>query len=467
MDDIKSLGDIWKNVLSLCKNEVSDVVFNTWFAPLEFYKLDEDTAVFVIDAEFRKNIIMKKYSDMIKKCFEEVIGFEVEIDIIVNEAFNEKHEERKTTDSSSESKSDAKSNDTASSDENEDNNVNNRKKSISSYTFDNYVVGKSNLFAYNLAKGVAQNPGSSHNPFLIYGNSGLGKTHLLFAIYNEIKKNNPGSTVIYTTAESFLNEFIECVSKNNTRILHNKYRNADALLIDDIQIIQKGEGIQEEFFHTFNALDNGGKQIVLTSDVPPKAMSILDDRLKTRLSNGVMADIQPPDIDTRKAIIKRKSDSLGIVISDAAIDYIASNIKSNIRQLEGTVNKIEAIKKVYGVMPTFEQIKDIVKDISYDSVPVSVLVDKIFSAVSETYGVTVEDIKSSGRANNITRARNVCMYIMQRLIPNMTLKEIGTYFNKTHATVINSLNNIKAEIEKDSITKNTVEGIIREVKEKY
>ncbi len=467
MDDVKSLSDIWKKVLSLCKNEVSDVVYNMWIAPLEFYKLEEDTAVFIIDAEFKKNIIIKKYSDMIKKCFEEVIGFEVEIDVVVNEAFNEKHEEKNKIPSSSAQAASSNEGAEDSSAENEENNNNNKKKSISSYTFDNYVVGKSNLFAYNVAKGVAQNPGSNQNPFLIYGNSGLGKTHLLFAIYNEIKRNNPNSVVIYTTAESFLNELIECVSKKNTRVFHNKYRNVDALLMDDIQIIQNGEMVQEEFFHTFNALDNGGKQIVLTADVPPKEMSILSDRLRTRLSNGVLADIQPPDIETRKAIIKRKSDSLGIVLSDAAMEYIASNIKTNIRQLEGTVNKIEALKKVYGVMPTFEQIQEIVKDISYDSVPVAVLVDKIFKAVSDTYGVSVEDIKSSGRAKNITHARNVCMHVMKKLIPNMTLKEIGAYFKKDHATVINSLKNIEALIETDSIVKNTVNGIIREVKEKY
>lgn len=467
MDNIKSLSDIWKSVLAICKNEVSDVVFKTWIAPLEFYKLDEDTAVFIIDAEFKKNIILKKFSGMLKKCFEEVIGFEVEIDIVVNEAFNEKHGEENEVSQASSQKSEEANNSGEQDEDNTENNKSGKKKSISSYTFDNYVVGKSNLFAYNVAKGVAENPGSNHNPFLIYGNSGLGKTHLLFAIYNELKRKNPNSVVIYTTAESFLNELVDCVSKKNTAFFHNKYRNVDALLMDDIQIIQNGEMIQEEFFHTFNALDNAGKQLVLTADVQPKEMSVLDDRLRTRLLNGVIADIQPPDIETRKAIIKRKSDSLGIVLSDAATEYIASNIKTNIRQLEGTVNKIEALKKVYGVMPSLEQIQGIVKDISYDSVPVSILVDKILKAVSDTYGVSVEDIKSSSRQKNIAYARNVSMFVMKKLAPNMTLNEIGAYFNKNHATVINSLNNVTAAIDSDSIAKNTVNGIIRDVKEKY
>ena len=306
----------------------------------------------------------------------------------------------------------------------------------------------------------------SYNPLLIYGNSGLGKTHLLFAIYNELKRRNPNDVIIYTTGESFLNELVDCVSKKNTIVFHNKYRNVDALLMDDIQVIQKGEMVQEEFFHTFNALDNAGKQIILTSDLPPKEMSILDERIRTRFEMGVLADIQPPDIETRKAIIKRKSQSLGITLNESVTEYIATKIKNNIRQLEGTVKKIEALKRVYGVMPTFEQIQDIVKDITSDSQPVSVIVEKIFSTVSETYGVSLEDIKSSGRAQNISQARNVCMYVMKKVIPNITLKEIGVHFKKDHSTVLHSVKRVETSIESDQIFKNTVNNIIREVKEK-
>ncbi len=451
-----SLNDIWKKVLALCKNEVSDVMYNMWLVPLEFYKLEDDTAVFTVNADFRKTIIITKFAPLLKKCFAEVIGFEVEIDVMVDQAYDEKPDEDKKTGESKALSSD---------DEKKEEETAYAKKSSASFTFDNFVVGKSNLFAYNVAKGVAENPGGQYNPLLIYGNSGLGKTHLLFAIYNELKRKNPNDIIIYTTGESFLNELVDCVSKKNTRVFHNKYRNVDALLMDDIQVIQKGEMVQEEFFHTFNALDNAGKLIVLTSDLPPKEMSILNDRLRTRFEMGVLADVQPPDIETRKAIIIRKCSSLGISLSDSVIEHIASKIKNNIRQLEGTVKKIEALKRVYGIMPTFEQIQNIVKDVSSDSLPVSVLVEKIFSTVTETYGVSAEDMKSSSRSQNISLARNVCMYIMKKTIPNITLKEIGANFGKDHATVLHSVKRVEEAMETDQIFKNTVNNILREVKE--
>lgn len=453
-----TLNDIWKEVLALCKPEVSDVMYNMWLSPLEFYKLDNDTAVFIVNADFKKTIILSKFAPLLKKCFEQVIGFEVEIDVVVNQAYGENKADEKTPVNSEEPESE--------NDEDEDEEGENGKKSFSSFTFDNFVVGKSNLFAYNVAKGVAENPGGQYNPLLIYGNSGLGKTHLLFAIYNEMKRKRPNDIIVYTTGESFLNELIECVTKKNTGVFHNKYRNVDALLMDDIQVIQKGEMIQEEFFHTFNALNNAGKQIILTSDVPPKNMSILEERIRTRFEMGVIADIQPPDIETRKAIIMRKCKSLGLNLSESTIEYIASKVKNNIRQLEGTVKKICALKKVYGVMPNFEQIQDIIKDITTDSLPVSVIVEKILETVSETYGVSLDDMKSSARAQNISQARNVAMYVMKKVIANITLKEIGVYFNKDHATVIHSVKRIEDTIEKDQLFKNTVNNIIREVREK-
>lgn len=448
-----TLNDIWKEVLALCKQEVSDVMYNMWLSPLEFYKLENDTAVFIVNADFRKTIILSKFADMIKKNFKEIIGFEVEIDVIVDQAFGEKNTEAPQL-KKEEIKDDA-----------EDETSENAKKSSTSFTFDNFVVGKSNLFAYTVAKGVAESPGNQYNPLLIYGNSGLGKTHLLFAIYNELKRKNPNDIIVYTTGESFLNELIECVGKKNTYVFHNKYRNVDALLVDDIQVIQKGDMTQEEFFHTFNALEQSGKQIILTSDVPPKEMAILDERLRTRFEMGVIADIKPPDMETRKAIIKRKSKSLGITLSESTIDFIANKIKNNIRQLEGTVKKIEALKKVYGVMPTFEQVQDIVKDVTSDSLPVSVVINNIFSTVSNTYGVSIDEIKSTNRSSNISQARNICMYVI-KTVTGITLKEIGAFFGKDHSTVLHSIKRVETAIESDQTFKNTINNIIREVKEK-
>lgn len=451
-----TLNDIWKEVLALCKQEVSDVMYNMWLAPLEFYKLENDTAVFIVNADFRKTIVSTKFAPMLKRNFKEIIGFDVDIDVIVEGAYSENKTGEENT-----GEPEAKAEDEE--DTQEERPVGMRK-SAASFTFDNFVVGKSNLFAYNVAKGVAENPGVQYNPLLIYGNSGLGKTHLLYAIYNEIKRRNPNDIIVYTTGESFLNEIVESVGKKNTYVFHNKYRNVDALLVDDIQVIQKGEMVQEEFFHTFNALDQAGKQIILTSDVPPKEMAILDDRLRTRFEMGVLADIQPPDIETRKAIIKRKSQSLGITLSENVTDYIATKIKNNIRQLEGTVKKIEALKRVYGVMPSMEQVQNIVKDVVSDSLPVSVVVTNIFNAVSETYGVSTEEIKSANRSANISQARNICMYII-KTVTGITLKEVGAYFGKDHSTVLHSVKRIEAAMETDRDLKNTVNNIVRECKQ--
>lgn len=451
-----TLNDIWKEVLALCKQEVSDVMYNMWLAPLEFYKLENDTAVFIVNADFRKTIVSTKFAPMLKRNFKEIIGFDVDIDVIVEGAYSENKTGEENT-----GEPEAKAEDEE--DTQEEKPVGMRK-SAASFTFDNFVVGKSNLFAYNVAKGVAENPGVQYNPLLIYGNSGLGKTHLLYAIYNEIKRRNPNDIIVYTTGESFLNEIVESVGKKNTYVFHNKYRNVDALLVDDIQVIQKGEMVQEEFFHTFNALDQAGKQIILTSDVPPKEMAILDDRLRTRFEMGVLADIQPPDIETRKAIIKRKSQSLGITLSENVTDYIATKIKNNIRQLEGTVKKIEALRRVYGVMPSMEQVQNIVKDVVSDSLPVSVVVTNIFNAVSETYGVSAEEIKSANRSANISQARNICMYII-KTVTGITLKEVGAYFGKDHSTVLHSVKRIEAAMETDRDLKNTVNNIVRECKQ--
>ena len=232
----------------------------------------------------------------------------------------------------------------------------------------------------------------------------------MLAVYNKLKAQNPDAILIYTTGENFMNELVKDIYNKNMDHFHNKYRNADALLMDDIQIIQRGESVQEEFFHTFNVLQQAGKQIVITSDIPPKEMAGLDERLRTRFEQGVIADIQPPDIDTRKAIIKRKCEQLGIRLSDSVTEYIAQKIKNNIRQLEGTVKKIDAMNKAYGTPVTIEQVQNIIKDITTDNQPISVITDKIMERIAQTYNVTLADIKSDKRQAKITLTRQISMY---------------------------------------------------------
>lgn len=440
-----TFNDIWKEVLSICKNQVSDVMYNMWLSPLEFVKFENDTVVFIIGAEFKKSIILDKFSQMIKDAFEQILGFPVEIDILVDKTLgdlksggeNEKEEER----------------------------LQENNSPFAAFTFDNFIVGKSNSFAYNMAMGVAEEPGTKYNPLLTYGKSGLGKTHLMFAIYNKMKTENPDAIIIYTTGESFFNELIECITKKNTIVFHNKYRNADALLIDDIQYIQKGDAVQEEFFHTFNILQQAGKQIVLTSDVPPKEMLGIHERLRTRFESGVLADIQPPDIDMRKAIIKRKCQELDITLSENITDFIAQKIKNNVRQLEGTVKKIAAMTRIYGEAPSIEQVQDIIKDITNENQPISVTIEKIIDSVSNSFGVTSSDIKSDKRQAEITQARQAAMYIIKELT-DLTLKDIGGYFGKNHATVLHSVKQCKEKMDESPNYKSTVYNIIRDYQDK-
>ena len=448
-----SLGEIWKNVLALCKAEVSDVMYTMWLEPLQFYKLDGETAVFTVNADFKKNIILSKFSDLLKRSFESVIGFTVEIDVIVNQAADGEKEAPKPV-----------KEEKAQEAEKEPEKTGPVRKNASSFTFDSFVVGQSNMFAYEIAKKVAADPGL-HNPFLIYGNSGLGKTHLLYAIYNELKRQDPGAIIIYETAEKFLSEFMNSLNEKNTQPFKNKYRNVDALLIDDIQMMRSGQSTQEEFFHTFNALHQAGKQIVLTSDVPPKELMGFDDRLKTRFEMGLIADIRTPDIETRKNIVKNKSKELGITLSDAAVDHIVAKIKNNIRQIEGTLNKIEAYTKLYKRDLTYDEIKNIVLDVIHDNFTFDSVAEKTISVVSEVYGISPDDIRSKSRTQTVSTARNVCMYVI-KTITNSTLNKTGEHFGKNHATVINSINNVEFEMKSNQTFRNLVNDIIRQVKEK-
>jgi len=414
-----TMGDVWKEVLSICKTKVSDVMYNLWIEPLELVKFEDNTFIFLIATEFKKSIIMDKFSGVIKESFEEVMGFPVEIDILVSG-------NKPPVNTDKTEKNDTKTPSTV-----------NRQ-----FTFENFIVGKSNSFAYSVALGVASHPGDLHNPFLIYGRSGLGKTHLLLAVENQLRQNFPDMVIIYTTGENLMTDLIRGVKIKNTDPFRNKYRNADALLVDDIQFIQKSDSFQEEFFHTFDTLYRAGKQIVLTSDRPPKDMQILDDRLRSRFEQGVLADVQSPDFDTRKAIIIKKSEQLQLSLSDESIDYIAQNVRNNIRQLEGTVNKISAYVLAYGGNITEEQLKEIVKDVTTDSKPLSARIDKIIEYIAKSFGVTTADIKSDKRQSDINMARQMSMYVIKEAT-SLTLQDIGKIFGKNHSTVIHSINAAK------------------------
>ncbi|MBQ7005987.1 MAG: chromosomal replication initiator protein DnaA [Clostridia bacterium] len=434
---MESFEEIWQLVKQELKKQVTEVAYNVWLSPLEFVKFENNT-VFLSISEFKKNIIADKFMQPINNAFENILGFSVQVVFVIPGDVKTKTEN--TDDEVSQSFE-------------------------HDYTFDNFITGPSNRFAHAAALNVANNPGLTYNPLFIYGHSGLGKTHLLLAIMNEIKQKNPKAEIIYTSGELFTNEFIYYIGNHNTYAFHEKYRKCDVLLVDDIQFIAKTETTQEEFFHTFNALKNNGSQIVLTSDRPPREMMTLEERLRTRFEMGLIADIQPPTLETRMAIVKKKSDDLNIILSDDVIKFIAENIKKNIRQLEGIVKKISAYRDVEGASPSIAVAKRAISDIINDSQPLPVTVENIINEVARTFDVSATDIRSSKKNANISLARQVAIYIVDR-ITGLSLKAIGNEFgNKHHSTIIYSLKECKAKIEKDVALKATIDDIIKNINE--
>ncbi len=431
-----SFEEIWEIVLEELQKKVTEVAYKIWVSPVEF-KGYKDGKIYLSTVSHKKDVLVDKFSGIISSTIEDVFGFPVDVVYETREAFPAKKGEE----------------------------ANAGTVTDYNYTFRNFIIGPSNKFAHAAALNVANSPGMVYNPLFIYGHSGLGKTHLLLAIQNEIKNRRPDANIIYTSGEHFTNELVYYIGNHNTHAFHDKYRSCDVLLVDDIQFIARGETVQEEFFHTFNALNSNGSQIVLTSDRPPKEMMTLEERLRTRFEMGLIADIQPPTIETRMAIVKRKSDELGIDLPDDVIQFIAENIKKNIRQLEGTVKKMKAYLDVEGLKPSVSVAKSAIKDIINDNKPLTVTIDNIINEVARTFDVTPADIRSDKRNANISQARQVAIYVVEQTT-GLPLKTIGNEFgNKHHSTIIYALREIKNKLEKDAVLKATVDDIIKNVNE--
>lgn len=438
---MESLNDMWQAVCDYAvKNlDVNEGALSLWFKPIMLKAFDGQNVLLSVNNSFLFPIIEKKYSDLIREAFIGVIGFDVDVEFILEEKRDEEFKEvNDKTDSSVRLEGD---------------------------NFDNFVVGKSNNVAYASAKNVAENPGKAFNPLFIYGKSGLGKTHLLKAIENEMKIRNPEANIIYTTSENFTNDLVFHIRNKNTYDFREKYRSADALLIDDIQFIAGKESVEEEFFHTFNALHEYGKQIVLTSDRPPNELHILQERLKQRFEWGLMTDIQPPDYETRMAIILNKAEIDGVELSNDIVEFLASELKNNVRQLESAIKKIKAMSTLYNKKPTLEFTKDAIKELKNNNQPISVINQRIIEYVSNTYGVTEDDIMSEKRDKKIKDARQIAIYVM-REITGMTLNEIGIYFGgKTHSTIRHSIEIVTKKMEGEFEYKKTIEDIIKNIQD--
>ncbi|NCC87461.1 MAG: chromosomal replication initiator protein DnaA [Clostridia bacterium] len=437
---MESYLELWQVVCEYCKAHVTETVYNLWLAPLELVSFEENRVVLSV-SEFKRNIIKNKFLSLLDEAFENTLGFKIDINIITPESSNlEIKQEKKKQVNESFNKYD--------------------------FTFNTFIVGSSNKFAHAAAQAVAATPGQTYNPLFIYGNSGLGKTHLLNAICYEIKSNNPDSKIIYTSGEDFTNELVSSIQNRTMADFHNKYRTVDALLVDDVQFIGGKVQTEEEFFHTFNTLAQAKKQIVLTSDRPPKEIQTLEDRIRTRFEAGLLADIQPPDIETRMAIIRRKADLLNLNLPDDVVQYLAEKIKNNIRQLEGAVKKLNAYYTIDGHAPSIILAQKAIKDITNDSQPISVTIDKILGEVSRTYGTSIDNIKSEKRNANISKSRQAAMYII-REVTGLSMEQIGAEFgNKHHSTVIYNIKEAEKDINSNSNVKAIIQDIINNVREK-
>ncbi len=463
-----SLTQLCESLQQNIRGKVSSTIYNLWYVDLKIESLSEREAVFSINSDFKKDIIEKKHLEFISSCLSELLGFEVSCSIISTQAENGfklpdlylkdseyTQEEEKKPLAPVYNYDDEQVLDTASAIESH--------MIVEEYTFDNFIVGESNKFAHAACTAVASQLSPQYNPLFIWGQSGLGKTHLLYAVTNEIKRHNPKVKIIYKKCEEFTNELITAISTYTTASLREKYRTADVLLIDDIQFIAGKESTQEEFFHTFTSLYETGKQIILTSDRPPKEIAHLSDRLRTRFEWGLMADIQPPTFELRTAIIMKKAEALNINISTEIVNYLAEKLNNNIRQIEGAIKRISAINILTATPITLDMCKRTISDFLSGSTSISVTLDRIFKTVSEKYSVSVEDIKSSKQNAIIANARHICIYLI-RTLTDLPQTSIGELFGKDHSTVIASLKKVEKKMKENKNYEFDIESLLQEIK---
>ena len=431
-----------------------DVSYRTWLLPLQIHDMDGDKAVIIVPDSAMIGYIRKKYGLFLKVAIEEKTGIECEVDFI------SKEEAEKSASSGKKQASSEKQPSEVSQEALQSANLNPK------YTFDTFVVGANNNLAHAASLAVAESPGEVYNPLFIYGGVGLGKTHLMHSIAHFILKNNANAKILYVTSEKFTNELIDAIrNKNNitTTEFREKYRNNDVLLIDDIQFIIGKESTQEEFFHTFNVLHAARKQIILSSDKPPKEIETLDERFRSRFEWGLIADIQPPDYETRMAILRKNAESCSRQINEEIIKYIATNIKSNIRELEGAFNKIVAAGKLNKVDVTLDLAEEALKDIIYPDKSKEITPNLIINIVSEHFGVRPEDITSKKRNSEFVLPRQIVMYLCRTLI-DISYVNIGKLLGKKdHTTIMHGFNKITAELEINEELRNKVDIIIKKI----
>ena len=427
-------------VKEILRRDLTEFTYDMWIKDLTFKSFSDNKIVFSVSSGFIQEIMESKYSDLLQKAYAYLTNRYYEISFAVQDEENSSSAPKLAQ-----------------------NPIENRIAYSNSslnpkYTFTSFVVGNNNRLAHAAALAVTEAPGASYNPLFLYGGAGLGKTHLMHAIGNEILRNNKDFKVLYVTSEKFTNEFVNAIKDNTNEKFRNKYRTVDVLLIDDIQFIAKKDAVQEEFFHTFNTLQENGKQIVISSDKPPRDIDLLEERLKSRFEWGLIADVSAPDYETRLAILRKKADLDNIIIDDEILSNIASQIDSNIRELEGALNKIVAHASLSNVPITIEMAEESIYDIVSKKEKV-ISVEYIQEVVAKYFGIDVKDLKSSKKSNDIVFPRQVAMYLC-RSVANISFPKIGDDFGKRdHTTVMHAYKKIDKEMKTNPNTKLIVDNV--------
>ncbi len=456
---IKSFSDLFELVKK--RLNLTDIAIRAFIDPIKPVKMDNDTAILFIENEWVKSQVMDHFDELIKAQFKEILGFDVKTKYIVKEDYVPEEENSVTpeeivraSDPIPELDDDPYAKTRLLETE-----VNSNYK----YTFDTFIVGESNRLACAASKSIAQGK-ADFNPLYIYSEPGLGKTHLLYAIKNEVEMRHPEYNIVYVSAETFINEFVNSVKNNTTDEFKNKYRKAEMLLVDDVQFFSGKKESQNELFYTFEELHRRGKEIILTSDRPPKEINDIENRLITRFEWGLLADIAAPEFETRLAIIKRKAELMGLKIPNNVMEYMADKLKNNIRQIEGAIVKMNHIVFITGAAPTNVMAQNIIKDVMTEQQPVPVTVDHVITEVSHIFNVSSEEIRSKSRNSQVSTARQVAMYVIDQ-VTDLSYSLIGNEFGgRDHSTVVYAINKVKKVMETDPAYRATVEDLIKNIK---
>lgn len=423
LKQMNSIADVWNSVLMLLRERMTETAMNTWFADCEPIDLSNGRLVICAQNEFKRNIIVDRFADTIRTALSDLFSGSFELQVLTREELEDYDDEKL--------------------DESTD------LPEIAGYTFDRFIVGPSNKFAHAAAVAVAEKPGKSYNPLFIYGNSGLGKTHLLLSIGQAVHQADPKAKIAYIKGDEFTNQMIASIREGTAEEFRTKYRGVNLFLVDDVQFIAGKQSTQEEFFHTFNSIHEAGNQIVVTSDRPPIEMKQLDDRLRTRFESGLMCDVQPPDMETRMAIIRNKASQFCMPLEDEVVAYIAENLTTNVRQIEGVVNRLTAYRDILNdstinIASVKRAIKDVIRVGAYIPTP-----DVIIEETARFYSLTSEDLRGQRRSKNMAMARQISMYLI-RSITNLSLMDIGReYENRNHSTVLQSIRKVEELLRTD------------------